>query len=444
MRKTIITALLGGLAGALIAVPVSVYAAHSFTDVPSSNSFHADIAWLVEAGVTRGCNPPANTRYCPDDNVTREQMAAFMRRLAQYIDAEDGTPGLADHATNADKAANSDKLEGKNSTAFAANNHDHRRETWQGSGRGLRVRTNAPEAVDAPLAGINTGSSTQGERRYGVYGQVDQYNTGCSAGLCFPVNSAGVYGRNQSGPGVMGYAGTNTELWQPVGQVGVVGLGQSRGVYGSSGSSYGIYGTSLNWYGIYGRTSRPDNNYGLYTPDNLFANNVTTNGAFSMVMQNGAGESLQPGDVVVFSGIGEAPNGDNQPVPAVGPASSVGDEGVAGVVLSGFDPETAALDPDDPDAASIASEPTPDGPVAPGGFLLVAVFGPVQVNVASSEVDALSPGELVTTDAATGRATGIEGDLEDGLGTETAAVLGKVLGPVEGASDQVWIFVTLN
>jgi hypothetical protein len=42
--------------------------------------FAADIAALAQAGITRGCNPPTNDRYCPDDNVTRGQMAAFLTR----------------------------------------------------------------------------------------------------------------------------------------------------------------------------------------------------------------------------------------------------------------------------------------------------------------------------------------------------------------------------
>jgi len=42
--------------------------------------FQSDINRLRVAGVTRGCNPPSNDRYCPDDFVTRGQMAAFLRR----------------------------------------------------------------------------------------------------------------------------------------------------------------------------------------------------------------------------------------------------------------------------------------------------------------------------------------------------------------------------
>lgn len=67
----------------IIGVPVAVIAAHSFIDVPDSNQFHGSISWMKENGITIGCNPPANTEFCPEDNVTREQMASFMRRLAE-------------------------------------------------------------------------------------------------------------------------------------------------------------------------------------------------------------------------------------------------------------------------------------------------------------------------------------------------------------------------
>lgn len=46
--------------------------------------FEADIESLAEAGVTRGCDPPQNTRFCPDDPVSRGQMAAFLVRAYSY------------------------------------------------------------------------------------------------------------------------------------------------------------------------------------------------------------------------------------------------------------------------------------------------------------------------------------------------------------------------
>lgn len=48
--------------------------------------FASEIDRLAVAGVTRGCNPPKNDRYCPDDLVTRGQMAAFLVRALHYTD----------------------------------------------------------------------------------------------------------------------------------------------------------------------------------------------------------------------------------------------------------------------------------------------------------------------------------------------------------------------
>lgn len=45
--------------------------------------FEADIDWALAENITKGCNPPANTMFCPDDEVSREVMAAFLNR---YLD----------------------------------------------------------------------------------------------------------------------------------------------------------------------------------------------------------------------------------------------------------------------------------------------------------------------------------------------------------------------
>ena len=51
-----------------------------FTDVPSTNVHRANINAIAEAGITAGCNPPKNDRFCPNDPVTRDQMASFLVR----------------------------------------------------------------------------------------------------------------------------------------------------------------------------------------------------------------------------------------------------------------------------------------------------------------------------------------------------------------------------
>jgi hypothetical protein len=50
-----------------------------FTDDDGS-TFEDDIDRLATAGVTVGCNPPANTHYCPGSPVRRGQMASFLAR----------------------------------------------------------------------------------------------------------------------------------------------------------------------------------------------------------------------------------------------------------------------------------------------------------------------------------------------------------------------------
>jgi hypothetical protein len=74
---------------ALILAPAAVWASHTFNDVPDDNTFHEDIEAIADARVTIGCNPPDNTEYCPDDFVTREQMAAFMNRLGALADGKE-------------------------------------------------------------------------------------------------------------------------------------------------------------------------------------------------------------------------------------------------------------------------------------------------------------------------------------------------------------------
>lgn len=96
MRRSSLVALL--VVGTLL-VPAAVFASHQFNDVPDSHTFHNAIDWMKDNNITVGCNPPANTNYCPEDNVSRGQMAAFMKRLAenQVVDAAtlDGQDSVA-------------------------------------------------------------------------------------------------------------------------------------------------------------------------------------------------------------------------------------------------------------------------------------------------------------------------------------------------------------
>lgn len=73
-RRTLVA--LGALAMALL-LPAGALASHLFSDVLTTHTFHTNISNLAGAGVTAGCG---GGRYCPDEPVTRGQMAGFLNR----------------------------------------------------------------------------------------------------------------------------------------------------------------------------------------------------------------------------------------------------------------------------------------------------------------------------------------------------------------------------
>lgn len=74
-----------------------------FTDTASS-PFAASIARIAAAGITRGCNPPANNRYCPEDYITRGEMATFLQRALE-LPAAAAPSGFTDVADSVHLAA---------------------------------------------------------------------------------------------------------------------------------------------------------------------------------------------------------------------------------------------------------------------------------------------------------------------------------------------------
>ena len=62
---------------AIVAAPVGVLASDRFPDVPFGSG-HEEVAKIDDAGIVRGCGNAGN--YCPDNPVTRKQMAQFLAR----------------------------------------------------------------------------------------------------------------------------------------------------------------------------------------------------------------------------------------------------------------------------------------------------------------------------------------------------------------------------
>ncbi|MPZ54652.1 MAG: peptidoglycan DD-metalloendopeptidase family protein, partial [Acidimicrobiia bacterium] len=59
----------------------------AFTD-DDGNVHEKNIEALFNAGITKGCNPPDNTLYCPKRQISRGEIAAFIRRLLKLPASE--------------------------------------------------------------------------------------------------------------------------------------------------------------------------------------------------------------------------------------------------------------------------------------------------------------------------------------------------------------------
>ena len=91
----------------------SPLATSSFTDVDTSHPQAAFIERFAQLGITQGCGD--GTRFCPDDPVTRAQMAVFLSRA--YGLAEGPDPGFSDVASDAWYASEVAKLTASGVTA---------------------------------------------------------------------------------------------------------------------------------------------------------------------------------------------------------------------------------------------------------------------------------------------------------------------------------------
>lgn len=69
------------------ALDLSASSQTSFKD--SQGQFQREIQALADAGISKGCNPPANDRFCPTSMVTRAQMASFLVRAFDLPPAQE-------------------------------------------------------------------------------------------------------------------------------------------------------------------------------------------------------------------------------------------------------------------------------------------------------------------------------------------------------------------
>ena len=326
-------------------------------------------------------------------------------------------------------------------------------------------------------------------------------------GVFSAVSGNGVLARSTQNTAIRGEAGSLTGTSQPGGHTGVLGLGEARGVWGSSGAGEGVYGASNTGSGVYGRTNSIDetttagvvgeraggegsgmlalrsgsaggygilainsgttgsgasgestnymgvwgqtdsagHNYGLYTPDNLFSANYHLAGAIMQVVQNSGATAVEPGDVLAFAGVAAPVREGAAPTIQVERVSAANSTAVAGVVYSRFNIQ--AIDGSwKSNGAGTETEArvTLPGPVPTGEYLLMVVQGPAQVKV-DAEAGAIRPGDLLSSAAAAGRAARAKMVALDGASLALpGTVFAKALEPVTAGQKSIYVYVTLQ
>lgn len=82
MRRIVLVASLS-----CIAVPVLAAPCAGFSDVDTSSPYCSSVEWIKNRGVTLGCTA---SLYCPQDDVTRLQMAIFLHRFSNAVHQQGG------------------------------------------------------------------------------------------------------------------------------------------------------------------------------------------------------------------------------------------------------------------------------------------------------------------------------------------------------------------
>jgi len=199
-------------------------------------------------------------------------------------------------------------------TSAPACPHEHRGETWTGSGA-LTVRTTSTPGVG--LAGVHVGTGNYGE--LGVYdlgihavafgpGHNALYAQSTSGdgvvGEAAAANKSGVYGYSTNGFGVTGRS-TNNHAVQGFANWGVGVYAHSdhlAGVFAHSGDGVGLSVTcdTADIIRAFGATGSPDIEFKVTNNGEVYADGSFHSGGADLAEMLPAVETLEPGDVLVI------------------------------------------------------------------------------------------------------------------------------------------------
>ncbi len=335
----------------------------------------------------------------------------------------------------------------------------------------------APATGTALYADANGGVGLFGdsENSYGVWGSSDNswggYFTSASGyGIRVTTNGTdhydhGAYISSNGGYAVLaqsannmavrGEAGNVVGISVPFGRVGVVGLGEARGIHAASDSGIGIYGTSGTNYagyfysngyrGILASSASGfyagyfTNRGGSTQPGVFIGGTLTVSGAKSgYVVDIGLNEGpdlLEAGDVVSVVGVSDPVVGEI-PVMRVVRATDASAAAVAGVVDQRFVVEVA-------DGEKI---PRPDGEIPlraannaiqPGEYVSIVTLGAFKMIKVDAGYGPIEPGDLLTPSPNPGYAMRAEAG-------SAGKIIGKALEAVSAGRQTIAVYVTIQ
>ena len=285
-----------------------------FSDVPNSSVFCTNVRRLAQLNITYGCG---NGMFCPNDYVTRGQMAAFMDRLSQAHTTED-IPYLfeLDHAFVGSPYGDRVALSARAHSGIAGVFSSYGSETAHD---GLVGTTNSTSSILAGVYAVNGGPG-DGLEANSSYGKGVEARGGTHGVQAYSSSSDyGHFGGWFSGP---------NGIWAQTGNA------SADGVYAnceSGGACWGVR-SRADSYGVYAATNDASNNYGLYTPDNIYVGGNCNGCVITYIVQNGGDTELTRGDLVSIHGIAPSIDDSSSPTMLVTHTNSNNANAVIGVV----------------------------------------------------------------------------------------------------------------
>jgi len=203
---------------------------------------------------------------------------------------------------------------------------------------------------------------------------------------------------------------------------------------------YGVYiaPPGVPYTALWPNTSNTNGEWGLYTPDKIYAANVTTS-TLTLVARVASHGSLTAGDLVTVVGMADPLPNTLSAVPLVDRTDGSSSTGVIGIVESRMALQQAVNREDG--VLTLRSVP---GPAQDGDYVGLIVIGIAQVKV-DPLADGINPGQRLTVSEVAGHTRLLRSETLNGMVvTEGTPVIGIALAaPVPGETT-IPVFVTLR